>query len=138
MTPANGRGIISSTQTGFRKGDGVSRESYLTTVAGWRQFLQSLDKDLARSEAMERQVALLATLYVRAEKLVQERDALRASMQTATRELQETLRAGRTALDYLRTAVRVQVPPKSPKLRTLGIKMGGRPSRRKKASAPRE
>jgi hypothetical protein len=88
------------TRFGFRKGDGVSRESYLTTVAGWMQFLQSLDKDLARSEAMERQVALLAALYVRAEKLVQERDALRASMQTATRELQETLRAGRTALDY--------------------------------------
>lgn len=116
----------------------MSRESYLTTVVGWRQFLESLDKDLAKSEAMKRQVALLAAMYVRAQELVQERDDLRVSMQTATRELQETLRAGRTALDYLRTAVRVQVPPKSPKLRILGIKVGGRPSRRKKASAPQE
>ena len=116
----------------------MSRESYLTTVVRWRLFLASVDKDLAKSEAMKRQVALLAALYVQAEKLVQERAALRVSMQTATRELQEVLRNGRTVLDYLQTAVKVQVPPESSELRKLGIKSGGRPSRRKKAPAPQE
>lgn len=113
----------------------MSRESFATTVVRWRQFLGSLDKKLARSEAMKRQVALLTALYARALELERERAALRASMATATRELQEVLRSGRTAMDYLRTAVKVEVPRKSLEMRKLGIKLGGRPSGRRKAPA---
>ena len=116
----------------------MSRESYLTTIVRWRLFLDLVDKEMARSEHMERQVALLAELYARAEEIVRERDSLRASMQTATRELQEVLRQGRTALAYLRKAVKVKVPDDSPELHKLGIRTGGRPSRRKKAPAAEE
>ena len=116
----------------------MSRESYAATIVGWRRFLDGLDENLAKSKAMQRQVAMLTALYVRAQELVSKRDSLRASMQTATRELQEVLRTGRTATDYLRAAVRVEVPRNSPELRKLGIKLGGRPSRRKKAPAPRK
>ena len=115
----------------------MSRESYVATIIRWRRYLDGLDEDLAKSKANERQMALLAALYVRAQELVRDRDNLRASMQTATRELQEVLRTGRTATAYLRAAVRAEVPRNSPELHKLGIKVGGRP-RRKKAPAPQE
>jgi hypothetical protein len=116
----------------------VSRESYAATIVGWRRFLDGLDENLAKTKAMQRQVAMLTALYVRAQELVNERANHRAAMQTATRELQEVLRTGRTATAYLRTAVRAHVPRDSPELHKLGIKLGGRPSGRKKAPAPRK
>jgi hypothetical protein len=116
----------------------MSRESYAATIVGWRRFLDGLDENLAKSKAMQRQVAMLTAMYVRAQELVIERDTLRASMQIATGELQEALRTGRTALASLRAGVRVQVPRNSPTLQKLGIKVGGRPSGRKKAPAPKK
>lgn len=116
----------------------MSRDSYAATIVGWQRFLDGLDEDLAKSEPMKRQMALLLAMYVRAQELVRQRDDLRASMQTATRELQDVLRTGRTAAAYLRTAVKVQVPRDSPELVKLGIKLGGRPSGRRKSSAPRK
>jgi len=115
----------------------VSRESYAATILRWRRYLDGLDEDLAKSEANERQVALLTDLYARAQELVRERNNLRASMQSATRELQEVLRQGRTATAYLRSAVKAEFPRNSPELHKLGIKVGGRP-RRKKVPAPQE
>ncbi|HEX5718102.1 MAG TPA: hypothetical protein VF179_18215 [Thermoanaerobaculia bacterium] len=116
----------------------MSRESYAATIVGWRRYLDGLDENLAKSKGMQRQVVLLTTLHVRAQELVRQRDSLRASMQTTTRELQEVLRTGRTAAAYLRTAVKAHVPRDSPELHKLGIKLGGRPSGRKKAPAPRK
>jgi seryl-tRNA synthetase len=116
----------------------MSRESYAATIVRWRRYLDGLDENLAKSKAMQRQVAVLTALYVRAQELVRERDSLRASMQTTTRELQEVLRTGRTATAYLRAAVRAHVPRDSPELHKLGIKLGGRPRGRKKAPASRK
>lgn len=115
----------------------MSRESYAATILRWRRYLDGLDEDLARSKATERQVALLAALYARAQELVRERDNLRASMQAATRELQEVLRQGRTATAYLSAAVKFEFPRNSPERHKLGIKVGGRP-RRKKIPASQE
>ncbi len=115
----------------------MSRESYAATILRWRRYLDGLDENLAKSKAAEHQVALLAALYARAQELVRERDNLRASMQAATRELQEVLRQGRTATAYLGAAVKAEVPRNRSELHKLGIKLGGRP-RRKKAPAPQE
>jgi seryl-tRNA synthetase len=116
----------------------MSRESYAATIIRWRRYLDGLDEDLAKSNATVNQVALLTALYGRAQELVRERDNLRASMQTTTRELQEVLRQGRTATAYLSAAVKVEFPRNSPELHKLGIKVGGRPRGRKKAPTPQE
>lgn len=116
----------------------MARESYLVTIIDWGQLLGLLDKEMARSPHMERHVALLADLRVRAEEIVRERAFLKASMTGLTRELQQVLRNGRTAADYLRAAVKVEIPSGSPQRKKLGINTGGRPRGSRKAPAPRK
>ena len=83
-------------------------------------------------------MALLAEMRVRAEEIVREPDSLKASMAALTRELQQVLRTGRTAADFVRTAVKVEIPSGSPKRKKLGINTGGRPRGSRKAPAPRK
>lgn len=116
----------------------MGRDSYPATIIDWRQLLGLLDEEMARSPAMERQVALLAKLLVRAQEIVNERSSLQASVYTLTRELQDVLRTGRIAANYLRTAVKVQIPSGSPRLKKFGINTGGRPRGSRKSPAPRK
>lgn len=109
----------------------MSRESYAATVMGWRMFLDALDEELANAPEMEREVVELAAMYVRAQQLVHERNVHRAAMQTATRELQETLRNGRTTLSYLRQALKIRLGPGSLKLGKFGIRPSKSPFWRK-------
>ena len=116
----------------------MSRESYAATVMGWRMFLDALDEELANAPDMERQVAELAAMYVRAQQLVHERNAHRAAMQTATRELQETLRNGRTTVTYLRNALKVRFGLGSLKLGKFGITPSKSPVWGKKTDEPQD
>lgn len=116
----------------------MSRESYAATVMGWRMFLDALDEELANAPEMERQTVELAALYVRAQQLVNERNAHRAAMQTATRELQETLRNGRITVTYLRNALKVRFGLGSVTLGKFGITPSKSPFWRKKTAEPRD
>lgn len=107
----------------------MPRETFENTVVDWRLLLSHLDKELARSEAMVNQVAELESLFARAQQLYLQRNELRAALARTTREIQETLREGRTKAAYLRTAVKATVPRGSAEMRKLGIKLGGRPSK---------
>lgn len=113
----------------------MPRETFENTVVDWRFLLDQIDEELARSGSMVGQIAELESLYARAQQLDIQRNELRASLAAATRELQETLRKGRTAAAFLRRGVKVAVPRNSPKLRLLGINLGGRPSRRRKQTS---
>ena len=112
----------------------MSRESYAATVMGWRMFLDALDEELANAPEMEREVVELAAMYVRAQQLVHERNVHRAAMQTATRELQETLRNGRSTLTYLRQAVKLRLGRGSVMLGKFGITPSKSPFWRKEAA----
>jgi hypothetical protein len=115
----------------------MPRETYENTVVDWQFLLDHLDQELARSENIKGQVAELESLYARAQQLDLQRNELRAALASATREIQQVLRKGRTTAAYLRTAVKAMVPRESAELRKLGIKLGGRPSkpsRRKRTS----
>jgi hypothetical protein len=116
----------------------MARESYPTTIAGWRRFLDALDEELAKAPHMEKQVAALAALYLRAQQLVNERDAHRVAMQTATRELQETLRTGRVTSTYLQSAVKTKLGVDSEQLVRFGITRSRDRYRRKKAADPQD
>ncbi|MFP5288218.1 MAG: hypothetical protein ACLGI9_20960 [Thermoanaerobaculia bacterium] len=116
----------------------MARESYLVTITDWRQLLGLLDKEMARSPHVKRQVALLEEMHVQAEEIVRERDALKASMVALTRKLHKVLRTGRTAAVYLRAAAKVEIPSGSPQRKKLGINTGGRPRGSRKAPASRK
>jgi hypothetical protein len=119
----------------------MPRETFETTVVDWHFLLEHLDKELARSEGIKGQVAELESLYARAQQLHIQRNELRAALASATREIEQVLRKGRTTAAYLRTAVKAMVPRESPELRKLGIKLGGRPAkplRRKRTSDSRK
>ena len=116
----------------------MSRESYVATVTGWRVFLDALDEELAKAPEIERQVAELAAMYIRAQQLVSERNALMASMQAATRELQGILQNGRITASHLHRAIRFRFGRDSDKLIQFGLKPARKRSRRRKAAAPKE
>jgi uncharacterized protein (DUF1778 family) len=116
----------------------MSRESYAATVMGWRRFLDALDEELAKAPGIERQAVELAAMYVRAQQLVNERNAHRAAMQAATRELQDTLRNGRVTATYLRKAVQVHLGLGSNTLVKFGITPSKSPFRRKKTAEPKD
>ena len=67
-----------------------------------------------------------------------ERNALRAAMQTATRELQSLLDTGRVTATYLRKAVRYRYGRDSERLVQFGIRPARKRSRRKKAAPGQE
>jgi hypothetical protein len=116
----------------------MPRETFENTVVDWRFLLDHLDKELARSESAGGQVAELESLYARAQQLDLQRNELRVSLAIATREIQRILRKGRVTATFLRAAVKVKFPRESPELRKLGIKLGGRPSRRRKQTSDSE
>ena len=68
----------------------------------------------------------------RAQELVHQRAVLRASMQTATRELQAILKNGRITASYLRRALRYRHGRDSEQLVRFGMQPARRRSRRKR------
>jgi hypothetical protein len=116
----------------------MSRESYAATVMGWRMFLDALNEELAKAPDMERQVAELAAMYIRAQQLVNERNALQAAMQTATRELQAILDTGRVTATYLRKSVKYRFGRDSEQMVQFGMRPARKRSRRKKSDDPQE
>lgn len=116
----------------------MPRESYATTVAGWRMFLDALDEELAGAPEIKKQVAELAAMYVRAQQLVNERNELQAAMQAATRELQTLLQNGRVTTTYLRASLKIKFGADSEKLVQFRIPRSRDRYRRKKAAKPQD
>ena len=114
----------------------MPRENYAATVTVWRQFLDSVDEEIAQDPYVKRLVAQLEAMYERAQELVYERAALQAAKQTATRELQEILPNGRVTINCLRKMLRYQFGKESPRLIQYGIRPYRRRARSKKEEAP--
>jgi len=126
----------SGTQSGFRKGDGVSRENYVNTVESWRLLIDPMDEQEAAAVDIRQQRAELEAMHKRVKELAHQRTQLRAAMQTATRELQATLKNGRITASYLRKALRYRHGRDSEQLVRFGMKPDRRRSWRKREPAP--
>lgn len=108
----------------------MPRENYAATVGAWRQFLDSVDEEIAQMPYAQEVALKLETMYGRAQELVLERAALQAAKQAATRDLQEILVDGRIAINYIRKALRYKLGKENPQLVRYGIQ----PYRRRKRS----
>ncbi|MEA2560415.1 MAG: hypothetical protein QOH06_1919 [Acidobacteriota bacterium] len=105
----------------------MSRENYVNTVESWRLLIDPMDEQEAAAVEIRQQRAELDAMYKRAQELVHKRAELRASMQTATRELQGILKNGRIVATYLGKALRYRHGRDSEQL----IRFGLRPDRRR-------
>ncbi|HYN23076.1 MAG TPA: hypothetical protein VE078_19105, partial [Thermoanaerobaculia bacterium] len=139
LTVPSPHGMIPSLQSGSsRKGGPVPRENYAATVTAWRQFLDSVDEEIAQLPYVKRLVVQLEAMYGRAQELIQKRAALQAAKQAATRELQELLPNGRVAINCVRKTLRLEFGKTSERLVQYGIKPYRGRARRKKDQEPKE
>ena len=116
----------------------MSRENYVNTVESWRRLLDPMDEQEATATDIRKQRAELAAMHKRAQELVHQRAELRASMQTATRELQDILKTGRMVASYLRRALRFRHGRDSEQLVRFGLRPDRRRSWRKREPAPQD
>lgn len=116
----------------------MPRENYVATVSAWRQFIDSVDEEIAQMPQVQDLVAQLEVMYGRAQELVLERAALQAAKQAATRELQEILPNGRIAINCLRKTLRYKFGKENPRLIQYGIRPYRRRTRSKKEKAPED
>ncbi len=110
----------------------MSRENYVNTVESWRLLIDPMDEQEATAVDIRQQRAELQAMHKRAKELVHKRAELQASMQTATRELQATLKDGRIVASYLRKALQYRHGRDSEQLVRFGMQPARRRSRRKR------
>ena len=110
----------------------MSRENYVNTVESWRRLIDPMDEQEANATDIRKQRAELDAMYKRAQELARHRAELRAAMQTATRELQATLKDGRIIASYLRKALQYLHGRDSEQLVRFGIRPDRRRSWRKR------
>lgn len=111
----------------------MPRQTFAVTVESWRRLLDSLEENAVDSPEINQHRAKLKAMYERAYKLEQERAALEAAKQAATREIRGLLRKGQTTTTYLRTFLKHLYGPESEALVAFGMQpLRTRPRTRKK------
>jgi hypothetical protein len=108
----------------------MSRESYATTVVGWKILGSGLETNAGDYQNLEGHRLRLESMTERADALVVRRNALEAEKQAVTRELQTLLEEGRKIATFLRVAMKQQYGNRSEKLVEFGLRPFRRRSRK--------
>jgi hypothetical protein len=109
----------------------MARQARSDTLQRWRRFIDSLAEGRGGIPELEQHRIRLQEMYERAFRLDQERAALEAAKQAATREFNDILESGQKLASMMRSLLRVR--HRSEKLVEFDVKpYYGRP--RKKSS----
>jgi DNA-binding protein H-NS len=116
----------------------MPRETFAVTIEKWGRFVRHVNETGIEIPGTGSVKDELEEMYRRARQLVQERAALEAASQAATRELQEILEQGRIKHNMLRQSLKVHLGYGNEELTAYDIRPFRGQSRRSKNPASEE